>query len=780
LLKKSVHRLCAGLTAYKLEIVIIFALFAISLFLAIEYLGMWGHDIHVPIVYHGDSFPILRFIRTFSFTGTFVYESRLGAPFGAWFVDYWYFSNEFHYAILVLFYRLLGTPGAAMNIYFLLQFPLTAIVAFFVMKNLKISTYAAFCGSLAYAFLFYRFVRHVSHLLLAAYSLVPLGVLLIFWLINDEKFLRFDKTFFKYRRNVLAILFLALIALSGVSYSFFLCFFVCAALIILLFKNVKEWKQSIGRCLIFLLLIILPTLVSAIPSLIALFRIGPNTYNALAQTRLLSDVEFYALRIWRLFIPANTRSIPQLEEIRSAFFANRLYGAEETEYVGALGVLGLIVLFSIIGMGKLSCSIKEKELSSHIKNLANLSILNVFGILLATMGGFSFIFAILISGSIRSYNRMSVFIAFFAILSICIVVTILMGIFRERKVIKCLIIFSFTAIAVYSLIEPQDYFSRDLEHTRTAFYSDRHFVQEIKNKVSPNAMIYQMPYYDFFEFASAPHQTQMPYRHTIGFVHSKDLRWSSGEVQGRHASNWHRSLRVLNTEGIVCVIALVGFEGIYLDRHLFEARHKAYDLQFELENILGIHPLISNDTSLVFFSLTEYRDLMQSHFVEEELNYIQESLLEDPNNIFRIMHRIYWSESRLPGMPMSLANFSSQVGSSIGNSIISSGDFGYLLFGPFIELDAGQWEIEFDITIVDYTQEPLGLIDVVSSSGLVQIAEYFISPESFSSSVQTFTLPFSLDEHAYDVEFRVLALEGTILSVDAVTLRPRTDGSMYE
>jgi phosphoglycerol transferase len=74
----------------------------------------------------------------------------------------------------------------ALNLFYLLTFPLTAVTAFYFLRSLKYSFGPSLLVSLLYTFLPYHFFRRY-HLMMGAYYLVPLMVLVIVWVCLEQR-----------------------------------------------------------------------------------------------------------------------------------------------------------------------------------------------------------------------------------------------------------------------------------------------------------------------------------------------------------------------------------------------------------------------------------------------------------------------------------------------------------------------------------------------------------------------------------------------------------------
>ncbi len=88
------------------------------------------------------------------------------------------YADNFGNFFKVLLVKLFGNPFVAFNIYYLLLFPQIAIIAFLVMRSMRISHIMSYLGAVTYAFLPAIFLRGQGHLVVSSYQFVPLGILL--------------------------------------------------------------------------------------------------------------------------------------------------------------------------------------------------------------------------------------------------------------------------------------------------------------------------------------------------------------------------------------------------------------------------------------------------------------------------------------------------------------------------------------------------------------------------------------------------------------------------
>jgi phosphoglycerol transferase len=132
--------------------------------------------------------------------------------------------------------------------------------------------------------------------------------------------------------------------------------------------------------------------------------------------------------------------------------------------------------------------------------------------------------------------------------------------------------------------------------------SDEAFVGVIEHRLPAGAMVFQLP---VVAFPESPRPARMKdYDHFVGYLHSRNLRWSYGGMKGREA-DWQDTLAGQPTELLLARLAAVGFTGLTVDR--FGYADNASILEADLSRIAG-PPAVSRNGRLSFFDLTAYRD----------------------------------------------------------------------------------------------------------------------------------------------------------------------------
>ena len=131
----------------------------------------WKCDLRVPFYYQGDALAQVALIKGMLENGWYLENPQLGAPFHQDLHDY-PMADGMHWGWLKLFSCFSAEPGVVFNLYYLVSFPLTTILALAVLRRFSISFPVGTFAALLYTFLPWHFLR-MEHLFLACYYMVP-------------------------------------------------------------------------------------------------------------------------------------------------------------------------------------------------------------------------------------------------------------------------------------------------------------------------------------------------------------------------------------------------------------------------------------------------------------------------------------------------------------------------------------------------------------------------------------------------------------------------------
>lgn len=552
---------------------------------------IWRADLRVPFYYSGDSLFYSMFIRGTIDNGWYWQNPAIGAPGGLQLYDFPGIDNSV--AVLILLLSLFTSNAMlVLNLFYLLTFPLATLASLYVLRQFNLSFAPALLCSLLYAFLPYHFMRNETHLLLSAYYVVPLGVLVVLWIMSEELFTRS-------RKFVIAVLICILLGSSGIYYPFFFCFLLVIGSISAALKFCR--LKPLVMAGVFIAITCATIVANLSPSIIYKYKHG----DIGVVKRSAGEAERYGLRISQMVLPVTGHRIDRLDRIKRFHNESTLVTENDTASLGFIGAIGFL--------GLLAQLLHRKDfLPDTNGRLQDLSTLNVFSVLLGIIGGFGLVFAVLVSSGLRSLNRISTVIAFLSLMAVGFA---LESIYRRTTKYKAVFYVSLLLLLVLGFQDqtiPE--YVPDYRGTQAEFRSDAEFVNRIESSVPPGSMIFQLPYVPFPE---APGLHKMhDYDHFRGYLHSKNLRWSYGTIRNRDGDRAQVEVAALPAEKFLEALAFGGFSGLYLDRNGYEDDGTAKFA--ELSALLQTQPLISQNGRLLFFNLADYARRLREKSSEGE------------------------------------------------------------------------------------------------------------------------------------------------------------------
>ena len=575
-----------------------------ALGLAAVLMRLWRADPHVPFTYHAEALYNGLLVKGTLEGGWFLDLPALGAPGTLDLRDLPTSDNNLHFLVIRLLGLVSDDWALVMNAFFLLTFPLTAASALFVFRRFGMAIGPALFGSLLYAFLPFHWSRGQHHLFLAAYALVPLAVMVMLWIAAgalgpDSRIRR--------GRLVGSALVCAALGSGGVYYAFFACglFLVAGGLAALRGRSARP--LLVPAALVALTFVVL--LANLWPSVVHLGRHGDTP----TVQRSPLDADTYGLRITQLLMPVTGHRLPWLAQAKDPL--NQQLGSNEGDdaslgLVGALGFLALLIRLALPGRGERAPGERaeralgqraERAEGSRSAVLDDLSLLNLGALLLATVGGFGLLTALTVTSKIRAYNRISVFIAFFALFAVVAGLDALDRRCRGRRLGRDAFVVGLAVVCVLALLDQTS--ARvvpDYARIAADYRGDRAFVRRVEAAMPAEAAIFQLPRVPFPEHP--PVFRMQDYDHARGYLHSRRLRWSYGAMKGRADEAWQAWAVSRPLPELIDTLATAGFGGLYVNRD----GHADWGVRVASETaaVLGQSPLVvSGDQRLFFFDL---------------------------------------------------------------------------------------------------------------------------------------------------------------------------------
>jgi hypothetical protein len=282
--------------------------------------------------------------------------------------------------------------------------------------------------------------------------------------------------------------------------------------------------------------------------------------------------------------------------------------------VAAAGFIGLLIVGLVVLVGR------PARAGPPVVRHASAATLLAF--LIGTVGGISTVIALLVTPQLRAWNRISIFIAFFAFLAVAVALGALgrrLGTHPLRQaafaaVLGAVLVFGLWNQVTYNHVPPYE--------LATSYELDQRFVGEIDRRLPEGAAVFQLPYVPF------PESRRLVdlYENDLlrGYLHSDDLRWSAGATKGR-PEDWVDDLAGMPTATVLDGAAAAGFAGLVVDRFGYADRGAA--LENELRSRLGAEPLASQYGRHSFFDLRAHRRRLEATHSREELAAFRQAVL---------------------------------------------------------------------------------------------------------------------------------------------------------
>jgi phosphoglycerol transferase len=220
--------------------------------------------------------------------------------------------------------------------------------------------------------------------------------------------------------------------------------------------------------------------------------------------------------------------------------------------------------------------------------------------LLGTVGGGSALLAYGISSQIRGWDRISVFISFFALVGLAL------GLMRIGEMLRHRGSWMFgpalLAVLVLGVLDqttPKD--APDYSAVASAWRIDSRFGQAIEREAPAGTRVLQLPYVPFPE--NPPVYRMGDYDLFRGYIHTKGLDWSYGAMKGR-PQDWLASADS-DVGSLLPAAVGAGFRGLYVDQFGY-ADGGAAITQAIVATLGYNNAVLSADGRLVYFDLRPY------------------------------------------------------------------------------------------------------------------------------------------------------------------------------
>lgn len=573
-------------------------------------LRIWRTDLRVPFNYWGDTVFELALVKSIAGHGWIWFIERLGAPFG---LDIVAFPQNLTASSAIMKFIAIFTPepGLILNAFWIAAIAITSVFCHAAMRSLDVSRNTSLVVSILYALMPYALYRNTAHISLT-YMFVPIIAAFSIEILANARNATKNQLHAQKISTTLLLIAALCIGFDYIYNAFFACFFLGTAGLFGAISG-KSWKP-IKRVAPVIFIIIISATINLAPSLLNWHEMGipPNM-----GYKNPAEAEVYGLKIRHIVTP-----------LSSNIFSKTSFPLENENQFSKLGIVGAIGFIVAITFGLLGSIRKYNKLKWSA------GVLTIAGVLLATVGGFGAIFNTLISPDIRAYNRIIVFLGFFAFFvvatqldwinsklrshfnpngtspntsiffSVLLFVTLVLGLADQGK-------------AAHPLIDQYKTYAAQM-------WDERRFVQKIEDQFPSVISIYQLPQTNFPP--DGGRRRMLPYDHGRPFLWSQRLHWSWPNFSQRHQA-WEGAIGKPGALEFTTNLAISGFTGVWLDRHGYTPAELTR-LESALSEQLGAPIAASDSGRYALFGLDRQLALWKETNTKEQQDQARVNLLE--------------------------------------------------------------------------------------------------------------------------------------------------------
>lgn len=583
--------------AWRIEALWCVATMVVSLLAAAFAVQLWSAHLHVPLGgTQGDIVFNMMVVKDAIGSGWIQVNDQLGAPFGQHLLDFPVLSGDnLQYLAIKSFGLVSDDVAAVTNIFYLLTFPAAAGSAFLVLRALGVSRWAAAACGVLFAVLPYHFLRSEQHLLLSAYEAVPLGAFFVLSVLMGRSRWRRREgvSGWKSWLSATTLISLACGIVIGSASVYYATFTVVLLVIVTpLAALAARDRRPLFEGAALIVLVVAVMGVNLAPNLAYTAVHGADP---LIAKRVPQESEIYSLNLAQLVMPTSSHRLKPLADLKYRYASTTLVPSEGSASLGTVGTIGLVVGLILV----LVVALRGRAPTGRWRLARAGGMAGLITMLVGTTGGVSSLIAYLLTPQVRGWNRISVFIGFFAL----VVVAVLLDALRERLVLRrrgaILAPAAIAAIVVLGVLDQTSpAFVPNYSGANGEWSNDARFVRAIEQRLPGNAEIFQLPYVPFPE--NPPLNGMLDYDLARGYLHTSRLRFSYGAMKGRDA-DWSAALAEAPPGDVLESVVAAGFQGLWIDRAAY--KDQALQLEQEVRRVSGQQPLVSENGRLAFYDL---------------------------------------------------------------------------------------------------------------------------------------------------------------------------------
>lgn len=555
----------------------------VPLVIAYYAMGLDKSGLDSPFIYeHLDDIWQFTLTKVLKETGWILYNPYLGAPeVASWHYHSAAQTSALHSIIMLAMSPFFDSAITLQQTYFILNFPLIAITAYWACRLLSIARLPAISAALLFAFCTYRF-NILIYSFLPNYFCIPLAMVAIIWtfqgkfdaILTSAKLPVAVKSLLTNKSFLLGLFFIILIALSDGYYAFFsLLLFGCAGAIRLI---VGGWKTP--RILIPAILNIIVLVVVSLLIQLPLYQYKKSHHDEFYQNNVADPVllkyplesEVYSSSLKLLITPNQQHHLAVMGHVGDRLVessnAARRIAIPASITLGVFGTALLFLSFILLMVPQLRRTVFTDNATTleHDKRFIGLGdslLAIIFFVFLASISGGLGTLIAFVFPTIRAYNRFPIFMEFALLLLGALIASRALNTLRRPTLITAALVI-ITALGIYDQI-PANVANRSPD-IRPRVAQETAFVKQLESELPKDAMVYQFPYSQYL--TNNKYYGWGSFNHIRLYLFSDHIHWSNGASKNSPADNWNRRISKLPIDALINEIQAVGFKALVIDR----------------------------------------------------------------------------------------------------------------------------------------------------------------------------------------------------------------------
>jgi hypothetical protein len=548
-----------------------------SLVVAFLVLQLWNASLRTPWTLGGsDLWSMLLYMKMTLEQTWPLHNPLLGAPFGLDLQEY-PLGDPLQILLTKLIGVFSGDVAVVTNVYFLVGFPLTALSALWAFRRLEIEIWIAVACAVLFAAAPYHFLRGEDHVLIASIYTVPFAAYLIITQLAARP------------PSLRTIVVLAVVV--GLGFNYYVAFTVILLAFAVAVSLAARRRDVAGRGALALAVMLVVAACVNLPGLI--YRLDHGSNQALATLHGPDQSERFGLKVPRMVFPVEQHEISPLARLTQRLNERSPTQIQEgpPQALGLLAAIGFVALLWIA----VTAPFRRSDAPPRDPYLQASATATLVALVLGVAGGAALVFAYTVSPLVRSWSRLSIFIAFFALVAVGKALGRLRSELGTRGVRPAFLVLGLCALVAAAAGEQTSKamvpYYKSMDFT---WKSDAAFTARAVQLLPPNSFVLELPHIPYPEVV---------YGEARPYLHTDRLRWTFGAMSGRPA-DWVAGLNGLRPGTVVASAAAAGASAILVERNAYADGGKA--VTAGLQARLGAPRVVSSDGTFELYDLRSY------------------------------------------------------------------------------------------------------------------------------------------------------------------------------